>query len=65
MSKNVVVPEPIIKWKWSKKYKGNDCFIRDNKVDGVEWNESNCFIEPSFGVNDTRTIKLRYDSYDS
>jgi hypothetical protein len=56
------MPESIIKWSWSTKYKGEKCVIRDNNVNGVNSDGSNCFIEPSFGVNDTRTVKLRYCS---
>jgi hypothetical protein len=42
--------------------RSENCIVNENELRGRDRQskESNCFIEPSFGVNDTRTINLSY-----
>jgi hypothetical protein len=47
-------------WKWSPKDTGKNCVIERSLLKGVNYEKSNCFLEPSFGVNDTRKIKLLF-----
>jgi hypothetical protein len=61
----MVVPKTNIKWMWCTQHNGKSCYGHGNAWHRIDI--SNRFIEPSFEVNDTREVKLRFlfdmDSY--
>jgi hypothetical protein len=57
-SKNVEVPKKNRIWTWSTMQKGKNCVADGYVLKGVDKEISNCFIEPSFGFDDIRTVNL-------